>query len=553
MLIDSLNIASRSYIFAILNKEGLFVKQNSHKGRAGIMHKRSIIKKTIQVGGSTMLSRVLAIIREVLLVRFLGVGAISDAFFTAYKIPNSLRKIFAEGALSAAMIPTVVSILRKKNKRTLNKFVSLAFLVFEGLLLILCGLAIWKAQAVIRFAAPGFSPEQVVFTARLLQVLMPFIFFLSSSALLAGPLQSVGHFFVPAISPALLNVVFIGAISICLTFSLSVEHLCFFILFGGLVQLLFHIWTYFRLDFSFERPDQESWSSMKHVMRKFLPCLFSMSIVEVSLFVDTMFASWLPKGSVTLIYYANRFMGIPLGVFGAAFSTILLPHFSKLSLYAPKRISFYLLEATKFVFWISLPIACMMIFFSEKIFSTIFLSSKFSLVQVQEAGVILIAFLLGLFFFSLNKILLNIYYSFHNMWIPTVVSIIATIINVFMNMLLMKKFAAVGIALATTISAVLQMCLFLVFLMIFFNFKFYGIRFVDFVVRYVVQLCLVFIPTYFLYTFLLTWIGYLPQSIAYFFLQSIGFWLWVGPLCLLAFLIIYHTRRWFRVKLYFLD
>jgi len=517
------------------------------------MHKRSIIKKTIEVGGSTMLSRFLAIIREVLIVRFLGVGAISDAFFTAYKIPNSLRKIFAEGALSAAMIPTVVSILRKKNKKSLNKFMSLAFLVFEGALLALCALVIWKAQCVVRFAAPGFSPEQVVFTARLLQVLMPFIFFLSSSALLAGPLQSVGHFFIPAISPALLNVVFISSLLICLTFGLSVKHLCLFILVGGLIQLLLHVFAYFRLDFSFQKPDRESWVSMSHVMRKFLPCLFSMSIVEVSLFVDTMFASWLPKGSVTLIYYANRFMGIPLGVFGAAFSTILLPHFSKLSLYAPKRISFYLLEATKFVFWISVPITCMMIFFSEKIFSTIFLSSKFSLVQVQEAGVILIAFLLGLFFFSLNKILLNIYYSFHNMWIPTVVSIIATIINVFMNMILMRKFASVGIALATSISAILQTMLFITFLAMFFNFRFYVMRFIDFIIRYVAQLCLLFIPAYFIYTVLLKVIGYLPRALSYFLLESVGFWLWVGPLCLLTFLLIYSTRRLFRVKLYFLD
>ena len=529
------------------------MKQGSNKERAGIMHKKSIIKKTLEVGGSTMLSRMLAIVREVLIVRFLGVGAISDAFFTAYKIPNSLRKIFAEGALSAAMIPTVVSILRKKNKKSLNKFMALAFLVFEGILLALCALAIWKAQYVIRFAAPGFSPEQVVFTARLLQILMPFIFFLSSSALLAGPLQSVGHFFVPAISPALLNIVFISSLFICLTFGLSVEHLCLFILVGGLIQLLLHVFTYFRLDFSLEKPDRESWVSMKHVMKKFLPCLFSMSIVEVSLFVDTMFASWLPKGSVTLIYYANRFMGIPLGVFGAAFSTILLPHFSKLTLYAPKRISFYLLEATKFVFWISVPIACMMIFFSEKIFSTIFLSSKFSLVQVQEAGVILIAFLLGLFFFSLNKILLNIYYSFHNMWIPTIVSIIATVINVFMNIILMRKFASVGIALATTISAVIQTVLFIVFLAIFFNFRFYISRFIDFSVRYIAQLCLVFTPIYFVYKFLFKYIRYLPQSISYFLLESIGFWLWVGPLCLMTFLFIYYTRRLFRVRLYFLD
>jgi len=529
------------------------MKKSIDKGNTGIMHKKSIIKKTIEVGGSTLLSRVLAIVREVLMVRFLGVGMISDAFLTAYKIPNSLRKIFAEGALSAAMVPTVVSIVRNKDRQAVNRFMSLAFLVFEGALLILCGFAIWKAQAVVRLVAPGFPPEQIRFTASLLQILMPFIFFLSSSALLAGPLHAVGHFFVPAISPALLNIVFICSLSFCLVSNCSVEYLCFFILLGGLLQLLLHVAAYFSFDFSFQRFDESSWQSLKHVILKFLPCLFSMSIVEVSLFVDTVFASWLPRGSVTLIYYANRLMGIPLGVFGVALSTILLPHFSKLSMYAPKRIRFYLFEATKLIFWVAIPVACIMIFFSEKIFSTVFLTKKIYAAQVHEAGAILVAFLIGLFFFALNKILLNIYYAFHNMFIPTVVSIIATLINILMNIILMKQFQSVGIALATTISAVVQAVLYITCLAIFFKLPFYFGKFIDFVIRYLLQLSIFFTIMYFFYKFLYKQIGYLPQRISHFLLMKIGFWLWVGPLVGLIFLLVYYTRKIFKVKLYFID
>ena len=138
------------------------MRKSVDKGNTGVMHKKSIIKKTLEVGGSTLLSRLLAIIREVLMVRFLGVGAISDAFLTAYKIPNSLRKIFAEGALSASMVPTVVSIVRNKDAKAVNRFMALAFLFFEGALLFLCGLAIWKAQTVIssywRLPSPSASP-----------------------------------------------------------------------------------------------------------------------------------------------------------------------------------------------------------------------------------------------------------------------------------------------------------------------------------------------------------------------------------------------------------
>ena len=152
-------------------------------------------------------------------------------------------------------------------------------------------------------------------------------------------------------------------------------------------------------------------------MGKFLLCLPSVSLMEIALFIDTSFASLLAPGSISLIFYANRFVGIPLGVFAVDFLLFYFPIFHA-CIFNPKRLHFYLLESTKFIFWITIPVALLMAFFSEEIFSTIFLSKKFTLTQVQEAGTILRAFLLGLFFFSLNKILLNIFYAMHAAWIP---------------------------------------------------------------------------------------------------------------------------------------
>ena len=168
------------------------------------LHKKSIIKKTIQVGSSTLASRFLGIIRELLMVRFLGAGIISDAFIIAYQIPNLMRKIFAEGAMSAAFLPPFIATLRK-DKEEACSLMSLAFVLFEGSLLILCALGMIFVGPIITFFAPGFSTEKIAITVSLARILMPFIFFISSSALLGGALQAVGKFFVPAFGPILLE------------------------------------------------------------------------------------------------------------------------------------------------------------------------------------------------------------------------------------------------------------------------------------------------------------------------------------------------------------
>ncbi len=518
-----------------------------------ILHKKSIIKKTIQIGSSTLMSRFLGIIRELLMVRYLGAGMISDAFLTAFKIPSSLRKIFAEGALSAAFVPSFVATLRK-NKADAFSLMSLAFVLFEGILLIVCGLIMFFAYPIISLIAPGFSSEQIALTVPLLRILMPFIFFISSSALLAGGLQAVGHFFVPAFGPILLNIVFIIGLLICLFFKLPVTYLCFFILVAGMLQFLQHVHVYIQHHLSFGPITRETVRHFSHILAKFFMCLLSMSAMEISLFIDTSFASLLPEGSISLIYYANRFMGIPLGVFAVAFSTILLPHFSRISTYAPKRLNFYVLESAKLVFWVTVPCALFMSFFSHKIFLTLFLSSNFGVAQAYQAGSILIAFLIGLFFFSYNKILLNIFYALHETTRPSIISVIGTAINIILNFVVIARMQAVGLALATTISGIIQTLLLLYFLHAYFGIHGYFYKLCQFIMRYLVQLFIVFGLFLIIYWCLSTFIDkYVSVWMAQFLLEKIGFWLWVGPLCIMAGLALYFYRHLFGIRLYFLD
>lgn len=519
--------------------------------------KKFIISKTVQVGGNTLVSRFLGLAREIILMRFLGVGVLADAFTAAFLIPNSLRKIFAEGALTAAFVPTFVTLFHKEGRERANQLMALSFVVFEGIVLLLCMVVmIYPAETTLLIMS-GFSPEQVAATVPCLRILMPFIFFVSTSSLLAGAMNSVHHFFVPAFSPILLNIFFIGGTLACIAYGWPVEYLCYAIMFGGLAQFLLHIYAYFYEGFSFAFPTKETFCYFGDVVKKFLPCFVSMSVMELNLIIDQKFASFLHPGSVTLIKYSSRFMGIPLGVFAVAFSTILLPHFSRVRMYAPSRLSFYLLESMKLVLWVTLPATLIMGYLSEEIFQTLFasVSSKFPAAMVPEAGTMLLGFLLGLFFFSINKILFSLFYSMHDTRYPTIIAAVATVANIGLNYVLVNAFGGFGLAIATSISGAIQMLLCLLLLSRVHKFTLYPGRFGAFLLRYTLQVIIVLLPFLGLYHVSLAAMNRLltGNTMRFFFLKSFGYWIWVAPLMVACFFCLYVTRKLFKVKLYFLD
>ncbi len=516
------------------------------------MSKHALRKNTIQVGGLTLLSRAFGVLREILITRYLGVSGLSDAFYTAYKIPNLLRKAFAEGALSAAFIPTVVQSVRKDGIHSIGSMMTLGFIVFEGLVLLIVFLVMLFAVPILNLIVPGFSAEQIELCVPMVRVLMPFIFFISSSALLAGPLNAVNHFFVPAFGPTLLNIVFILGLVICLIFKLPVITFCWFVIGAGFLLLLTHLIAYIKLHFTFAHIKKSDVHKFGSVMVKFLLCLPAVSIMEINSFIDTSFASYLVEGSISLINYANRFVGIPLGVFAVAFSTTLLPHVSHVSSYAPKRLHFYLFESTKFVMWVTLPVAILMWILSEQIFVTFF-PATVSIEQIHQAAAILRVFIIGLFFFSINKILLNMFYALHMTWIPGIISVFATVVNILFNWLFLDALQAVGLVWATVISAILQTILFLIVLRMYYKFTFYMIPMMGFILRYGAQLVLVTGTFLAIYWSALSSLALLPEWWGKLFTTSMLFWVWIAPIAGFYMLAIYFTRRIFGIKLYFVD
>lgn len=520
------------------------------------LHKKSILIKTGQVAGATLVSRILALIRVGLELKYFGAGPISDAFKAAFEIPNRLRKVFAEGAISAAFIPDLVKIVKEGNDNQANKLLTLMLLFIEIIVLGICFLIFFNAKKVLLFIAPGFRYKTIEMETAipLLRILIFFIFFISSSSLLTGAMQAKHHFFIPSWGPVLLNIIYIMGLLCGLYFKLNINYLAFFIILGGFLLLILNLYSYRRIGYKFSYPNRETFGYFNKVMSKFLPSIISMSAVEINFTIDGMLASFLPAGSITLFGYASGFFRIPLGIFAVAFSTILLSHFSRISTYAPKRLSFYLLESSKFVFWVTLPVTFLMCFFSYDVFNTLaYFSKKLTLSQVNEASWALIGLLVSLFFVSINKVLLSICYSLHSTFAPTIITLISTVINTSLNLLLVSKLGIFGLAIATSIGEIGKTFFFLFYIHKNFNFTLYLANFFNFALRYIFQLLFLGSFFYLIYKLLLKLFNHLPNYYIKCFTQGIGFWICMALLSFTFFGLLYILRKVFKIKAYFLD
>ncbi len=515
------------------------------------LNKKSILRKTFQVGSLTFLSRVLGIIREMLQVQYFGIGAISDAFITAFKIPNFFRHIFAEGALSASFVPAIVGAVKKERHEEANGLMTISFIFFEGIIFLIYLFVLFRADLVINFIAPGFSAEQAAHAIPFLKIMFPFLLFVSSSALLGGALQSVNHFFAPAFAPALWNMVYVSALLIALHLTLPPAFLCFGVLAGGLAWLGLHLFFFFRNGFHFGIITSSVIQAFRNVLKKFLPCLFGVSIMEINLFIGGMVASYLPKGSVSLLYYGSRFMNIPLGIFAVALSSILLPHFSRMVLYAPKRLSFYLLEVTKFVTWVILPATLVFIFVSHHFFAYILLGNKATDVQITQATGTLMIYLIGLLVFCLNKILLSLFYSVRDTWATTFTSGASALVNLLGDVIALFTFGIYGIAASTVVAGTTMTLLCFYFLKRRHNIKFYAGNYGNFLIRYLMQVALG--VAIFYYGFVVLQHAAVGSSWERFFAIGAGYWVIVGLLSVAIMGLMFLTRKIFGVRVYFLD
>lgn len=510
------------------------------------LSKKSIIKKTTQIGSLTLVSRLLGIVREILMVRYFGVGAALDAFIAAFKLPNFFRHIFAEGAMSASFVPAIVKTVKEGNKEEANGLMSISFLFFEGLVLLLYAFVLFKTEWLIYIVAPGFSPEQVAYTIDFLRILFSVLLFISSSALLAGALNAVNHFFIPAFATPLWNMIWVITLIVCLSFKLPTVYLCAGIILGAFVQFMAHLLMFFRYNFSFGPIDAAAKAAFKSVLKRFLPGLFGVGIVEFNLFVSGSIASYLPKGSVSLLYLGSRFMNIPLGMFAVALSSVMLSHFSRLVLYAPRRLNFYLLEVLKFITWIITPAMLFLMFVSRELFVDM-LGAKATPELIEQGGRILILYASGLLFLCFNKILLSMLYALKDTTSTAFASGTCALINIAGDLVGVYFWGAYGIGLANTISALAMTTIALFFLYQRHKVHLYARLFFIFFTRYLLQLALVWMLFWGLHTMAMSYLAHLLPMMV-----RLNYWLITGLLAAGCMWLLFATRKLFKIELYFL-
>ena len=422
-----------------------------------------LLGSSFVVSIGTMLSRVLGLVRDVVLANLLGAAPNADAFFVAFKIPNFLRRLFAEGAFSQAFVPVLTETREQGSHEAVRHLVDRVAGVLGGSLFVLTALAMVMAPWVALLFAPGFSRDvaKLALTADLIVWTFPYLLLISLTGFCGAILNTYGRFAVPAYTPVLLNLSLITAAVVWApTMPEPALGLAMGVTLAGVVQLLFQLPSLRALKLT-PRP---VWDTKDEGVRKILmlmvPALFGVSVSQINLLFDTVLASLLPDGSVAWLYYSDRLTELPLGVFAIAIATVILPTLSALNTRAePEEFSQTLAWAMRNVLLIAVPATVALWLLAEPILATLFQYGAFTDRDVEMAAASLRAYTVGLGGFMLIKVLAPGYYARQDMKTPVKIGIIAMVSNMVLNVLfvfpLMWYFGMghVGLALATSVSA----------------------------------------------------------------------------------------------------
>lgn len=386
-----------------------------------------------------------------------GASGGTDAFFVAFKIPNFLRRLFAEGAFSQAFVPVLSEYRSQRSPAEVQALVAHVSGTLGGALLLLTAIGVLAAPVVITIFAPGFlkSPDRFEMAVEMLRITFPYLLFVSLTALAGGILNAYDRFAVPAFTPVFLNLAIIaGAIGLAPYLEKPVYGLAWGVFAGGVVQLLFQLPFLARLRLlvwpRFRRRDE----GVQRVMTLMLPAIFGVSVAQINLLLDTLLASFLEVGSVSWLYYSDRMVEFPLGVFAIALATVLLPRLSRQHARAEgEHFSSSLDWALRVVLLVGIPSTIGLALLAGPMLSTLFQHGEFSSADVYMARLSLIAYSLGLLGFMLVKVLAPAYFARQDMRTPVKIAVAALVANMLMNLMLIFTLAHAGLALATSLAS----------------------------------------------------------------------------------------------------
>ena len=399
----------------------------------------NLLKTLGTISSLTLLSRILAFVRDVLIARIFGAGMATDAFFVAFKLPNLLRRLFAEGAFSQAFVPIFGEYKNRRGHEETKLLVDHVVTLLAIILFIVTLIGIVAAPILVYISAPGFAatPEKFDLTVSLLRITSPYIFFISLVAVAAGVLNTYNKFWVPAFAPILLNLCFIGAaLWLAPYFDPPILALAWAVFLAGFVQLAFQLPFLKKIGMLPTIRLNLKEAGVWRVIKQMGPAVFGVSIAQISLIINTIFASFMVAGSVSWLYYADRLMEFPSGVLGAALGTILLPSLSKC--YASNNTAEYsrLLDwGLRLTIMLTLPAALALGMIAVPLLSTFFQRGAFTAADVLMTSHALIGYSVGLIGLILVKILAPGFYARQDIKTPVKIGIITLLATQAMNAL----------------------------------------------------------------------------------------------------------------------
>ncbi|MBV2191064.1 murein biosynthesis integral membrane protein MurJ [Providencia rettgeri] len=417
----------------------------------------NLLKSLAAVSSMTMMSRVLGFIRDAIIARVFGAGAAADAFFVAFKLPNLLRRIFAEGAFSQAFVPILAEYKNQQGEEATRTFVAYIAGMLTLALAIVTILGMIAAPWVIYVTAPGFTDDADKFalTTDLLRVTFPYIFLISLASLAGAILNTWNRFSVPAFAPTLLNVsMIIFAAFAAPYFNPPIMSLAWAVLVGGVLQLVYQLphlkkvgmLVLPRLSFR----DSGVW----RVMKMMGPAIIGVSVAQISLIINTIFASFLQSGSVSWMYYADRLMELPSGVLGVALGTILLPSLAKSFTSGNQNEYRQLMDwGLRLCLLLALPCALGLAILAEALTVSLFQYGNFTAHDSLMTQYALIAYCVGLTGMILVKILAPGFYSRQNIRTPVKIAIVTLILTQLMNLAFIGPLQHAGLALSIGLAA----------------------------------------------------------------------------------------------------
>jgi putative peptidoglycan lipid II flippase len=416
---------------------------------------KALFKSISVVATMTLISRILGFVRDVIAASIFGATAAVDAFYIAFKIPNFMRGLFAEGSFSAAFIPTLAEYKQTQSEKKVQQFIAHITGVLGLILLGVSILGIFGSKGLVTLFAPGLDAYRFQLASEMLRITFPYLMLISLTALAGSILNCYELFWVPAFTPALLNFCLImTAFGITHYFNVPVEAQAFGVLLAGFVQFGFQLPFLKRLGLL--RKPHFNWRDpgVQKVLKLMLPALFGSSIGQISLLLNTIFASFLVAGSVTWLYYSDRLAYFPLGVFGVALMTVILPHLSRqYAAKTPEAFSSTLNWGLRCNLLIGVPASLVLLILSGPLIVSLFHYGKFTVHDVLMTQRSVIAYSIGLQAFMLIKVLAATFYAQQNIRTPVRIGIIALVVNMFCNALLIIPLKHAGLALASSLSA----------------------------------------------------------------------------------------------------